>query len=253
MIGSTKRGSISIIIKLPSPQVLASSKHAAVQTAVSKLLERLDRQKLAATWAFANPATSSFAKNILARGHEISLLADAANSNQTISRQQFVRSIGMQLKAAAQAGCPVSTILIDNPAWLAHTDLLIKHGVKVICGPQSTGTLSGVQKISFSLYQIGASAVLSGGAWAANRSQMRAFDRSLNQAIATGGICLLQIELESLLANSDGSLPTVDVVSSSLAQLRDDGHVLVSTVREMIEKLGSTRKKSPAVSILRAA
>jgi hypothetical protein len=252
MTKPVQRGAVAIAIKLPSQPASSQLQIAEVETTILKLLDRLDRQQLLLTWAIVNPVASTVAEKIAARGHEISLLVPPTSAGAQ-SRAEFVRSIGKQLRAATLAGCPISTVAADDSYCLEHINLLIKYGVKVVCNARN-GSPASAQNICFGFWTLDASAVIAGGGWVSNRSQMRMLDRALNQAIATGGICHVQFDLGSILTTENQrSLQTLEVALASLAQLRDDDRIEICTVAELARKMSSHAKVAPARSILRAA
>ena len=248
----------------------AKGRTAAAESVLRDLIDQFQRHRLAASWAFSEPAAAGLTRTLGAvAGQEIALAASADVSPIDGSRGAFVRWVVDPLRRAASSGTAISSLVLAGSWQPRHLDVLKKYGIRTVrsdrlvhsANVRASGVLAGqtarsegVQIVCYGLWHVATTFTLQGGGWMANHAQMRLARRAIDRVILQGGICHCRIDAASL-AQSDSTvgLRHIDRFLREIAQLRTGGRLEVRTLRGVADLLAPKRTNSAARSILRVA
>jgi hypothetical protein len=229
------------------------------------LLQMLDRRRLPATWAMADPASCSFARRLAAsrQGHEVALCADRTWAGPGVRRPRLAAELGHRLTRARVAGCVVDSLALSGVRLEQNLDVLVKYGISsLICGSansvgqtQRTRNSPGrASSLRFGLWEIAATAELPSRAdWLWRGAGVH--PQSAGPAVFLPGlpVNLVKVDVSALAAKGARGLRLMDRVFRLAEEHRDAGRQEVLTSSELTRRLTKPRQLLPARSILRAA
>ncbi len=193
------RGVVSISVDADASSSPSTAARDDVLSVVIELLDRFHTHRIAATWAFHDPAGTSLAARRITSdmpGQEVALQVAASDSQGDLSRGEVLRTIVRRLQSAAAAGVSITSLAATGDWNARNIDLLTKQGISIIraqalaTGPASAGARQGIAKLDgdgahavcHGLWHVPVSISLHGGGWIANRIQLVRLAHRLNRA-----------------------------------------------------------------------
>jgi hypothetical protein len=264
------RGVVSISVDADASSSPSTAARDDVLSVVIELLDRFHTHRIAATWAFHDPAGTSLAARRITSdmpGQEVALQVAASDSQGDLSRGEVLRTIVRRLQSAAAAGVSITSLAATGDWNARNIDLLTKQGISIIraqalaTGPASAGARQGIAKLDgdgahavcHGLWHVPVSISLHGGGWIANRIQLVRLAHRLNRAAARGGLCHVRIDAAAMAAGDvPHTLRTMDRFLRHLDRLCHERRINIETLRGTAERL-LPKRSAAAQSILRAA
>jgi hypothetical protein len=229
------------------------------------LLQMLERRRLAATWAVADPAASDFSRRLLAKstGHEVALRADRTWAGPDVGRMRLSNEFGQRLTRAQAIGCAVSGLSVSGVRFEQNLDVLVKHGISslVTTGSERASTAGRQERtrrvigrainLRFGLWELEPTVRFpSRGDWLWRGAGMQPPEP---QSLFWPGLPLnlVAVDIPGLIAKGPRGLRLMERVFRTAAEQRDAGQQAVVTASVLTRQLSRPRALPAARSILR--
>jgi hypothetical protein len=232
------------------------------------LVQMLDRRRLRATWAVADPASCDFAARLICnpKGHEIALRADQMWAGHGIGRPRLATELCQRLSRARAIGCTVSTLSLSGVRLDENLDMLVNQGISsLFTGNTVHQRASTTDRRDRGSAVPGRATYLRFGLWQLeptvrfpSRGDWMLRGAGVRPAVTAHGpvrpglpVNLVAVDVTALVARGVRGLRLIDRVFRTAAELRDAAGHEIETTREFAQRLARPRQLVPAHSILR--
>lgn len=127
---SRPSGFLGISVEADGPEAADGPSSAPLE----QLLELLNSLGFGATWVFAHPGRSDWARRLTREGsgHEVALAGDASWIGAVAGRTRFARELKLRIEEAQAAGMTIDTLALRSAELTEHLDLLVKQRIRLI-------------------------------------------------------------------------------------------------------------------------
>lgn len=217
------------------------------------LLRIFDSQNVVATWAAREVRGSTLIPALIRTesAQELAILGDETWIGPAATRKHFQSVLAQKVGAARATGLPVRSLVPTVAGAVAHTDLLMRHGIAAVAGiGRSTPRalrFSTPRTLHWGLWELPIAARFpQSTGWFSNR---RVWWR-LKSAIADHATFHLVVDAGELAKQRSGwALQTLE----RLGDLRNRGLVQIETLGTLAERMSATCTPQGQRSILRPA
>ncbi|MBN1852195.1 MAG: hypothetical protein JW829_05695 [Pirellulales bacterium] len=224
------------------------------------LIDGMDFLGIPATWAIAEPATSSKATRLWSSriGHDVALLGEPNWVGSRVGRGLFARELSRRIGQAEALGKAIRSFVPRDILVDESLDLLVQHGISAVRGMiDIAGRARHPAKphpLYFGLWEIPGSLqlpgtrrfVLGGGRGYTARSQIAS-------AVERGGLCHLVVDLPRLAEAGRMAVWTLSRTLCFAARLHRKGRLEIVTMEMLADLLSDASAHDWQQSLIRSA
>ena len=254
---------LSIDLEL-DPLKIENGQPRSLEATTQRLVKLLDRLRVPATWAVADPAVSAATEVLLAAGagHEIAILGDPTWVGQQAGRARFGRELARRVAHAKAAGIAISTLALRGTELADSLDLAVKQDISVVRPNFREGSGGWFSRpvsrtpaaIRFGLWDVPASMRLPcSSRWKFGGGGRRQARSGIDSAIANRGVFQIQVDALTLSDRGNMAEHILEQILRHAIDRQRQGSLEIGTLATVARKLAGDRTVSPARSILHSA
>jgi len=215
------------------------------EKAAAQFLKRLQRYKIRATWGCPD-LSSEFVQELTDQGQDLALLVP--QDDESSQRSWLAPWLEEQVELVRHRGLQLTTLALTNPASANHLDLLVRHRIRVVRVPKSSGRSLHAGSVRYGIWVAQPNMVLGeGSSWTTNRWSVH---RSVRRSVANGSVLHVWLQADDL-GNTPVSRIFNQVMDGVEKQLQS-GRLSSDTLSDLAAELAPSRRPA-GQSILRAA
>jgi hypothetical protein len=259
MSGKLSRGILALSIDVE----LATLNHdpdqrRALEAITGRLVDLVGKHSHSATWAVADPAVSAATERVMGLGapQEMAVLGDATWVGPIAGRGRFARELQRRVTAGRAAGLNISTLVLRDCQLGEHWELLVKHGLSVLCEMRGGKAAPAEERpvvLHYGLTSVPVSLVAPLRRRWLSRVPVGEARRGIDRAAAGCGLFHLAINALALAGRGPAGLRQLDRVLRHADARRREGTLSIETLSAAARHWSDVPRAAPAQSILRAA
>jgi hypothetical protein len=233
-------------------------RHRRLADVTKKLVELLDSERLAATWAVGDPAHSATTTLLTMSEiqHEVALLGDHHWLGPEAGRKRFAHELARRVSQARAAGIQLNTLMPRVATVAEHIDLVVKHGIRALVGvgSDSNGRVQATvpHALHYGVWEFSATnARPAQSGWFS--SGRRKLFQNIRRAADEAATIHLLIDAPAVEQGGAAAMNSITRLIREVGQLRERGLVRAETLGTAAARLSDLPVATPQRSILRAA